>query len=297
MAIVLSDLQLLLDAAELGSFSQTAAKHGWTQPQVSQRIAQLEASLGTRLFSRHRRGAEPPAACLAFLPAARVALEALADGREQLGVGQGLPKLRLACLPSLAGVIFGPLLRKLADAPLEIRCDTDHSPQILQQLLAGTLDIGFVLQRPAVSGIAQEALGESPIVAVVCATHPLAGERGLSLRELAAHPLAPQRWGDATEDLVRRLRPLRQSNSPIHLLQPATAARDLALWHGYVAFVPRLAVREELAQGLLHELDLAEPELGRWRVVMAWRGGKRRDAAKERALAAARQLARDWRVD
>ncbi|RBB92608.1 LysR family transcriptional regulator, partial [Pseudomonas sp. MWU12-2115] len=75
MTVSLDDLQLRLDAAELGRFSQAAARRGWAQPQVSQRIAQLESSLGAQLFKRHRRGAEPTAACLAYLPAARAALE------------------------------------------------------------------------------------------------------------------------------------------------------------------------------------------------------------------------------
>lgn len=179
---------------------------------------------------------------------------------------------------------------------MEIRCDTDHSPQILQLLLAGELDIGFVLHRPAIPGLEQDVLCDSPIVAVAEAAHPLAAaERPLSLGRLAGYPLAPQNWGEGAEELVRRLRGQCASARPIHLLQPAAAARDLALWHGYVAFVPRLAVRQELEKGVLRELALAEPELGRWRVMMAWRGGKRRDAAKTMALDAARALARDWR--
>ena len=56
MSMDLDDLQLLLDVAELGSFSQAAAIRGWSQPLVSQRIAQLEESLGAPLFQRHRRG-------------------------------------------------------------------------------------------------------------------------------------------------------------------------------------------------------------------------------------------------
>lgn len=296
MSVSLDDLELLLDVAELGSFSQAAARRGWSQPQASQRVALLETRLGARLFSRHRRGAEPTAACMAFLPAARAALDAMAEGRERLAGAEGLPRVRVACLPSLAGVVFGPLLAKLAEAPLEIRCDTDHSPQILQQLLGGELDIGFVLQRPAVSGLEMEALCDSPIVAVAAPSHPLVGVgQAQPLGRLAEHPLAPQNWGDGAEELVRRLRRLRAPGRPIHLSQPASAARDLALWHGYVAFVPRLVVRQELEWGALRELPLQEPELGRWRLMMARRGGKRPDAAKTMTLEAARALARDWR--
>ncbi|MEN3810539.1 LysR substrate-binding domain-containing protein, partial [Chromobacterium piscinae] len=119
--------------------------------------------------------------------------------------------------------------------------------------------------------------------------------RELPLGRLAEYPLAPQNWGDGAEELVRRLRRLRAPGRPIHLPQPASAARDLALWHGYVAFVPRLAVRQELEWGALRELPLQEPELGRWRLMMAWRGGKRPDAAKTMMLEAARTLADDWR--
>ncbi|AXE34401.1 LysR family transcriptional regulator [Chromobacterium phragmitis] len=296
MSISLDDLELLLDAAELGSFSQAAARRGWSQPQASQRIAALESALGAKLFDRHRRGAEPTAACLAFMPAARAALDALAEGRNRLAGKTGLPRIRMACLPSLAGVVFGPLLDKLADAPLEASCDTDHSPRIIQQLLAGELDVGFVLQRPAGSGLELETLCDSPVTAVAAVAHPLAQSAApLPLRQLAQYPLAPQSWGEGADELASRLRSLRETAKPIHLLQPATAARDLALWHGYVAFVPRLAVREELARGVLRELKLDEPAPGRWRVMMAWRGGKRRNDARERVLAAARELARDWR--
>jgi DNA-binding transcriptional LysR family regulator len=56
MSVALSDLELLLDVAELGSFSQAAAKRGWSQPQVSQRIGLLEQHWGVSLFTRHRRG-------------------------------------------------------------------------------------------------------------------------------------------------------------------------------------------------------------------------------------------------
>lgn len=294
MPISLDDLQLLLDAAELGSFSQAAARRGWSQPQVSARMAQLEAELGVSLFHRHRRGAEATAACLSFLPAARAALNAYADGRQTLVLGDGLPQVRLVTLPSLAAVVFGPLASRLAEAPLELRCDTDHSPQILQKLLAGEADIGFMLERPTMAGMEQEVLCQSPVVAVAAATHPLAGEGELSLSQLAAYPLAPQRWGDAVDDLLRRLRPLRRTARPIHVLQPATAVRDLALWHGYVGFVPRLSVWQELEQGLLTELSLAEPELGQWRVTMAWRGGKRPLQARDAVLQAAREMARVW---
>ena len=41
MAISLDALALLIDIVDCGSFSQAAARRGWSQPQVSQRVALL----------------------------------------------------------------------------------------------------------------------------------------------------------------------------------------------------------------------------------------------------------------
>ncbi len=106
MSMDLDDLQLLLDVAELGSFSQAAAIRGWSQPLVSQRIAQLEESLGAPLFQRHRRGVTPTRACEEFLPAARSALAILSEGRLALQGGASTalyPSLQPA-IPYFGGV-------------------------------------------------------------------------------------------------------------------------------------------------------------------------------------------------
>lgn len=174
MAMTLDDLQLLLDVANRGSFSKVAAIRGWSQPMVSQRIAVLEQELGQSLFRRHRRGATPTPACEQFLPAVTAALSALEGGRLAMQGAPALPRIRLSCLPSLTTAVFGPLLLALVDETFEIRCNTDHSGIIMQELLTGETDVGFILKCPAIAGIQLELLYRSPIIAVACATHPLA---------------------------------------------------------------------------------------------------------------------------
>ncbi|MCD5363220.1 LysR family transcriptional regulator [Chromobacterium aquaticum] len=295
MSISFADLCLLLDIAELGSFSQAAAKRGWSQPQVSQRVQQLEQELNIGLFQRHRRGAEPTAACLAFLPSARQAVSALEQGREILQGTPALPCLRLSCLPSLTSSVFGPLLLALAEAPLEIRCDTDHSQQIMQNLLSGLVQVGFVLRCPAMAGIQMETLWRSPIVAVVAAGHPLAEkEQPLRLEEVASYRIAPQYWGVECDELIRRLRLARTVAQPIHAVQPASAARELAMRHGFLCFLPELSIQSDLAEGVLRRVRIADLPAWQWEVTMAWRTGKRRDAGKELVLRAARALAERW---
>ncbi len=197
MAMTLDDLQLLLDVVNRGSFSKAAAVRGWSQPMVSQRIAVLEQDLGQPLFRRHRRGATPTPACEQFLPAASAALSALEGGRLAMQGAPALPRIRLACLPSLTTVVFGPLLLALVDETFEIRCNTDHSGIIMQELLTGETDVGFILKCPAIAGIQLELLYRSPIIAVACATHPLAGRQGLTLQDIANERLAPSNGAPA----------------------------------------------------------------------------------------------------
>ncbi|MDK2124972.1 LysR family transcriptional regulator [Parachitinimonas caeni] len=295
MAIDLLDLQLLVDVDERGSFSQAAAVRGWSQPQVSQRIAMLEAELGVALFKRHRRGASLTPAGEVYIEAARRALAELDSGRLAIQGAAALPVANIACLPSLASVIFGPLLAALAEAPMEIHCKSDHSPAIMEQLLLGELQVGFVLNRPAVAGIQLELLARSPIVAVVAPRHALAQAGGLSLRDVAPYRISPQRWGDECDELVRQIRACRASPQPLHLNQPSVAARELALEHDFVVFMPEVCVLRELQAGALVKLRLADLPVWCWEVMMAYRTGKRPDFARDEVLAAARAIGGGWR--
>ena len=87
---------------------------------------------------------------------------------------------------------------------------------------------------------------------------------------------------------------LRQVASPLHAIQPASAARELALEHGFITLMPALAITRDLEFGRLVKLDVVDLPPDHWDVMMAWRSGKRPNPAKERVLEAARTLARRW---
>lgn len=294
MSISVDDLQLLVDIVDCGSFSQAAARRGWSQPQVSQRVGLLEADIGAQLFQRHRRGALPTAACDAFLPAAKEAIAVLDQGRKAIQRTPPLPLVTLACLPSLASVVFGPILVALAQAPMEIRCRTDHSPSIMEELLTGKSHLGFVLKCPPMAGIQMERIWRSRIVAVVHRGHRLARSKPQTLAAIANEQLAPQSWGDGCYQLIEQLRALRTVPGPIHTIQPASAAREMALEHGFLTFMPEVAVKRELREGRLVKLDLQDLPLWEWEVMVAWRSGKRVDASKQRVLDTVRAMAADW---
>jgi DNA-binding transcriptional LysR family regulator len=294
MAPSFDDLRLLIEIVELGSFTQAAARRRWSQPQVSQRVAVLEGQLGVQLFRRHRRGAVPTEACMTFIPAARVALSAIDNGMQAIQGVPALPKMCLACVPSLAPTLFGPILLGLAEAPMEIRCTTNHSPIIMEMLLTDRAQLGFVLRGPAIGGIELERLCISPIIAVVHRNHVLAHAPACTLAEIANVALAPQFWGAQCDELIALLHAARTSNVPIHAIQPSSAALELALEHGFLTFMPEMAVARQLRDGSLVKLNIVDLPLWQWDVMMAWRSGKRVDASKQRVLEVVRHIAAGW---
>ena len=165
----------------------------------------------------------------------------------------------------------------------------------MQSLLTGEADIGFVLKRPPVAGLQMELLCCSPIIAIASPLHPLAGCHGLTLEDIADQRLAPQVWGPGCDVFIQQLRRLRRAASPLHAVQPASAARDLALEHGFITLMPELAIKRDLEVGRLVRLDVRNLPQEHWDVMMAWRGGKRPNPARETVLATARTLAKRWR--
>lgn len=55
----LHDLHVVLTVAQVGSMNKSAAVLNTTQPAISRSIADLEQTLGVRLFDRRQQGVEP----------------------------------------------------------------------------------------------------------------------------------------------------------------------------------------------------------------------------------------------
>src|SRR4051812_32191167 len=76
----LRDLRVFFAVMRSGSMAHAAAQLGVSQPAVSQVIADLEHTLGIRLFDRSRRGVEPTIYARALLVRGRAAFDELRQG-------------------------------------------------------------------------------------------------------------------------------------------------------------------------------------------------------------------------
>jgi DNA-binding transcriptional LysR family regulator len=186
----LTQLQSLVAVDETGSFTAAADRLGITQSGMSQALAALEESLGTKLLVRHPRGVELTAFGERALEHARAALSHLeAIEKEAMAlIGGETGAIRLAGFPSVFATVLPPLLRRFRTlhpgidvVPLE----TDDM-EVESWLAAGSVDLGVVLNPSAARNAVP--LGRDAWVAILPTAHPLSRRKSLSFAELAAAP-------------------------------------------------------------------------------------------------------------
>lgn len=245
--------RLLVAVADAGNISRGAERVGITQSGASQAIAQLEASLGFKVFTRERRHIGITALGEQVVEQARAmvarldAIRALADDSRGLNGG----RIRLASFPSVISTLLPGLLRDfqrchpgIALVALE---GTDE--EVVAWLDAGTVELGVVLN-PA-PGRAAAILGRDAWVAVLPSSHPLgrrASATGVTLGEVAAQPFILATGGCAVhgQSLVER--------AGLRLQDVRVTVRDWAS--------ACMLVREDMGIALVPESTLPEDRRG-----------------------------------
>jgi DNA-binding transcriptional LysR family regulator len=136
--------------------------------------------------------------------------ERLDETVEELARGEGTA-LRIAVPPGLDARLLPGLLASLresyADSAIEVRELT--TPDQLEALRAGSLDLGLVREPVDDTRLSRRTLLVEPLGASLPATHPLADRESLTLAELAGDLFVcfPRPWAPSLHDvLVHALR-------------------------------------------------------------------------------------------
>lgn len=190
--IELRHLRYFVAVAEELHFGRAATRLHLAQPPLSQQIRKLEEILGYPLFVRTSRAVKLTAAGEIFLERARRTLrnvqddieEARAIGRGDEGslrvgfIGSGM----LTPLPAVLG-----RYRELYPR-VQLQLSELYTAGIADLLNRGTLDAGFLRDGGSIDGLHIEPLFSEQFVAVLPATHRLAGEREISPADLRDEP-------------------------------------------------------------------------------------------------------------
>jgi DNA-binding transcriptional LysR family regulator len=157
-------------------------------------VSALERELRTALLVRGRAGTVPtPAGELLLVHADAMAARLdLADTQMDALLAAERRALRLGAFPSALATIVPAAVRALRerDAELEVAIHEGTVDELVDAVQAGRLDAAVCFQaaaapRRAHDGLRRIDLVEEPMVAILAATHRLAGRKQIALRDLA----------------------------------------------------------------------------------------------------------------
>src|SRR2546425_3469174 len=250
-------LRSFIAIAELGTFTAAALRVHVTQAAISMQIRQLENELGARLFVRAPRRVMLTEAGEQLLHRARQILRdhdaALDEIAELAGAERG--RLRVG---SASAAVTTDILPKLLNevrkqhAGAEITVLSGTSEALVQQILAGEVDVAFVSLPVEARGISTERLSEDQLVAIASPRHKLAKQRTISAYTLAGEKLILGERGGNTRRLIDQF--FAQAGVTLHVsmeLSRQAAIRRMVEEDMGVGIVPLETVREAVEKGQL----------------------------------------------
>jgi DNA-binding transcriptional LysR family regulator len=250
-------LELLDSIAELGSLGRAAARHRMSQPAVSQRMTQLERTLGVTLLQRSRAGTSLTPAGERITSLARRVLseaQALMAGAAAVVAEEG-NHLRVAASLTVAEYLLPGWLSALhRESPnVILALEVTNSSRVLARVREARADVGFVegYDQP-MDGMSAVVVRDDHLVVVVGPGHPWAGRAsGVGGAELAAADLIVREPGSGTREILdRALRSWGGAHSSLEL--GSTASILAAARRGEApAVLSALAVAEDVDAGRL----------------------------------------------
>jgi len=264
--------------AESGTFTAGALRVHVTQAAISMQIRQLENELGARVFVRAPRHVILTEAGEHLLQRARQILREHDAAVDEIAALAGAERGRLRIGSASAMILTEPLPKILKELrrqhpAAEIAVISGTSGALVDQILAGELDIAFVSLPVDVRGIQTERLSEDQLVAIASPRHKLAKQRTISAYTLAGEKLILGERGGNTRRLIDQF--FAQAGVSLHVameLSRQAAIRRMVEEDMGVGIVPLQSVKEEVEKGKLVRWWIEGAEIN-WQLGLAQLSG------------------------
>ena len=257
----LRDLRTFVTLASLLNFNQTGKVLHAAQSTISMRIKMLEDELDARLFERLGRKVVLTESGLKLLQYAQKMLEMEDEARASVSGNAASGTVTVKAPESLEcrrlpGVLLA--FRRAAPA-IRVRILPCIAGNVADDLRRGVTDLALVFAyEPSVRDINAVFLGTEELVAVAAPGHPLAGMKTVGPQDILKHDLVLA----ASDCSYRRTFEIFLSETA-QLPQPAVECDCVAAAVSMVraglglTILPKMAVREDIAAGVLRQLPLS----------------------------------------
>lgn len=250
-------LKAFVAIAETGTFTAAALRVHVTQAAISMQIRQLENEVGAKLFVRAPRHVILTEAGEHLLQRAQQILREHDAAIEEIAELAGAERGRLRIGSASAMVLTDPLPKILKDIhekhpQAEISVMSGTSEALVDQILAGELDLAFVSLPVESRGIQTERLSEDQLVAIASPRHRLGTQQTVSAYTLAGEKLILGERGGNTRRLIDRF----FAEAGVSLKVAMELSRQAAIKRMVeedmgVGIVPLQSVREDVEKGRL----------------------------------------------
>jgi DNA-binding transcriptional LysR family regulator len=288
--IDLESMRKFIVVAEELNFTRAAARLGMSQPPLSAALGKLERKLGVILLKRTSRHVTLTPAGAVLLEQGRIVVEAAGAAAERTRRAGTQPgRLTVAVKPGTGTHLIKRIIEGCAADPLipPVHVLFGHPGGPAAAVRAGAADVAILRAPFDPRGLDAELLLTEPRVAVLPATHPLAGQAELKRADLADErlprwagqpdPAAAAHWTgtDTPGPAVGHQDPGHQDpghQDPGHQdtgpeINDISQLLDAVTLGGAVAYVPASAAAQFLSAGLA---VVPVSDLSPSQVLVAW---------------------------
>ncbi len=263
MRMELTHLRSFYVIARERSVTRAATRLGLTQPALSIQMKTLEAELGEALFLRQRKQMQLTQAGEIFYRHVQTVLTTLEEARTEVAELHQLLRghLALATSDTNSTYILPEVLRQFCAYYPHVRIDIRNkmSSQVLQLVLDHEVDLGIATLPMGHRQVRTETLFHREEVVICPVDHPLSSASAVSLAQVSPYPLLALSPGSTSRQLLDLA--FQHAGVPMqvamNLGSMEVIKRFVEIGLG-VAIVPRVAVAEEVRQGRLTALPVAE---------------------------------------
>ena len=286
----LNKIEMVEAVAKLGSISAASKALGISELVLARGIRFVEESLDVVLFNRSKTGLVPTKFVIPFLKYGSQILHEIEVTKVDLfeksienQSEQKAPSLRIAAGPRSRHLWIDEAVRRISSQYPDLPIAVDHDLLYLyRRILRNDIDVGItmrVLLPPAPDGVTIQTLGVWRTYFVCRPDHPLTRRNNLSLSDLHIYPFA----GDYNFPILIRI--LESGHFDVdhfisnpEWLMSATQVDglgqmiDLIKTSDHIAIMPYEVIEEELNNGNITKLDIAEIRELNLEVVFVCRG-------------------------
>lgn len=268
MHFTLKQLDVFVAVAMHGSTLAAAKSLAISQPAVSQSLSELESRLGTQLFDRWKKKVVLNEHGRAALPMARLLLvnareldAILRNGRQPLS-----GTLRLGASLTIANYVLPEFLDHFTKEhpPVKLEVSCRNKQRIIALIENFSVDIGLVAGTCNSCEVQSSLWLQDELCVFASPDHPLAQQSCVTIEALYRQHWIMREEGSGTREVF--LKSLQDRTQPLNIVMEFESSeaikRAVEIGKG-VSCLSRMAVKRELAAGILKEVPIPGLSLAR----------------------------------